>query len=176
MLRIAPILKDTRHINKMDKEHSIQKILELLKETEKLIPNNLVPDLDPIDGFPDVPKWHKFESDIWKNGEMVRQILREHKSLLADKYLLDRIFSICSNRNAKRGRQSFIMLLWNKYGNPFADKLVEQLDDKSVDGHIIQGLNKMKASGYVSKVQPFCFDKSTWIRKQAQKYIEKYHK
>ncbi len=158
----------------MDRTQSRQKIAELLQDSKKLIPDTLVPNLDPIQGFPDVPDWHQFEHDIWRNGEIIRQMLKVHRSLYKDKLLMEDIVSICLNRNAKRGRQSFIMLLWNKFGLPFADKLVEHLDDKSVDGHIVEGLNKMKAPGYSSKIQPFCLHKTTWIRKQAQKYIEKY--
>lgn len=164
------------HTNELDKEQTRQKIINLIQETKTLIPDSLVSDLGPIDGFPDVPKWHKFEYDVWQNGELIRQLFKMHKALSVDKNILEDILSICLNRNAKRGRQSFIMLLWNKNGSQFADKLVNQLDDKSVDGHIIEGLNKMSAAGYASLIRPFCFNRTTWIRKQAIKYVEQYDK
>jgi hypothetical protein len=160
--------------NKMDKEQAKLKILELLHETEKLIPKDYVPNLDPIDGFPDIPQWHSFEHEIWKNGETIRQLFKEHKTLSQDKNIVENILSICLDKNAKRGRQSFIMLLWNKKYSEYADKLVSQIDDKFVDGHIIEGLNKMKTPYYLKQVRPFCSDKTTWIRKQAQKYIDQY--
>ena len=160
----------------MDKEEARQQIIKLLNETQELIPDKLVPNLDPLEGFPEAPDWHQFEHDIWNNGETIRQLLKTNKYLLSDKMILERIVSICLNRNAKRGRQSFIMLLWNKHGRQFSNKLVEHLDDKCVDGHIIEGLNKMKIDGYVSLVQPFCNDKVNWIRKQAIKYVETFKK
>jgi hypothetical protein len=160
----------------MDKEQAKLKILELLHETEKLIPKDNVPNLDPTDGFSDIPQWHSFEHDIWKNGETIRQLFKEYKTLSQDKNIVENILSICLNRNAKRGRQSFIMLLWNKKHAEYADKLVSQIDDKFVDGHIIEGLNKMKTPYYLNQVRPFCSDKTTWIRKQAKKYIDQYDK
>lgn len=160
----------------MEKEQAKLKILELLSETEKLIPKNLVPNLDSIEGFPDVQQWHSFELEIWKNGESIKQLFKEHTILTHDNYITEKILSICLDRNAKRGRQSFIMLLWNKRYAEYADKLVSQIDDKFVNGHIIEGLNKMKTSSYVTQVRPFCSDKTTWIRKQTQKYIEQFDK
>lgn len=158
----------------MYKEEGKLKVLKLLHETENLIPDNLVPNLDSLDGFPDIPQWHQFESEIWKNGETIRQIVKENKSFLKDNNIIEGILSIALNRNAKRGRQSFIMLLWNKSSARFADELVNQLDDEFVNGHIIEGLNKMKVADYVTQVRPFCKVKITWIRKQANKYINLY--
>ncbi|MBN7811805.1 hypothetical protein J0A68_12680 [Algoriphagus sp. H41] len=160
----------------MDNEQAKLKILELFNETEKLIPKDNVPNLDPIDGFPDISQWHSFENDIWKKGETIRQLLKEHKTLSHDKNIIENILSICLNRNAKRGRQSFIMLLWSKNYAEYADKLVSQIDDKFVYGHIIEGLNKMKSPYYLKQVRPFCSDKTTWIRKQAKKYIDQHDK
>lgn len=51
-----------------------------------------------------------------KNG----QILREHTSLRKDKSLLDSFLSIATNRNAKRGRQIFIILLGYKHCAEYA--------------------------------------------------------
>jgi len=160
----------------MDKEQLRQDVMKLIQETEKLIPVDYIADLAPLDGFPEIPIWHQFEHSIWKNGEAIRQLLKHNKSLTKDKDISEKILSICLNRNAKRGRQTFIMLFWNKDSTQYADKLVNQLDDNFVAGHIIQGLNKMKVPYYVSQVKPFCIDKTNWIRKQANKYIEEYDK
>lgn len=160
----------------MDKEQAKLKIIELLHETEKLIPDENVLNLAPLDGFRDIPQWYSFEHEIWKNGDTIRQLFMQHKTLPEDKKMLENILSICLNRNAKRGRQSFIMLLWNKKYSEYAEKLVSQIDDKFVAGHIIEGLNKMKTPYFSAQVRPFCSDKTTWIRKQAQKYIDQYDK
>jgi len=76
------------------------------------------------------------------------------------------------NKNAKRGRQSFIMLLWFKHCEKYAPILLDQIEDDFVRGHIIEGLNKMKASGYTEIVKKYTNDKTTWIKNQAKKYIE----
>ena len=47
-------------------------------------------------------------------------------------------------------------------------------NDDFVNGHIIEGLNKMKAEQFVSLVEPYTTDKNTWKRNQAKKYIKGY--
>jgi hypothetical protein len=86
----------------MDKDQAKLKVLELLRDTEELIPKNQVQNLGPLDGFPDIPQWHSFEHEIWKNGESIRQLLKEHKTLLQDKNFVEKILSICLNRNAQK--------------------------------------------------------------------------
>lgn len=158
----------------MDKYEARQRIVQLLSETEKLIPKTLDADLAIFDNFQSIPAWHNYESEIWERGELIRNIFLEYKVLCKDPELMERIVAICLNRNSKRGRQSFIMLLWNEDCKVYAEKLISQLDDKFVYGHIIEGLNKMKASGYVNLVKPYCVDKITWIKNQAKKYVDQY--
>lgn len=158
----------------MDKKEARQSVMQLLSETEKLIPKTLDAGLAAFDNLQNIPTWDNYEFEIWKHGELIRNIFLKHKVLNKDPELLDRIVNICLNRNSKRGRQSFIMLLWNKDCQLYADKIISQLDDKFVYGHIIEGLNKMKASGYVGIVKPYCDDKITWIKNQAKKYVDQY--
>ena len=66
------------------------------------------------------------------------------------------------------------MLFGYKHCSEYADLLVKQIDDNSVNGHIIEGLNKMKVGQFVSLVEPYKTNKITWIRNQAKKYIEEY--
>ena len=146
----------------------------LLDQANELIPATIEKDLAPMDIAPGVPQWHDYEHQLWKIGEDIRQILNSHTPLRRDKELLDRFLSIALNRNAKRGRQSFIMLLWYKHCAEYAGLLAAQLDDRSVKGHIIEGLNKMKAGQFTDLVAPFTQDKTTWIRNQAKKYMQTY--
>jgi hypothetical protein len=98
----------------------------------------------------------------------------EHKKLRRDKQLLEKILTIALNRKAKRGRESFIMLLWYKHCQKYAQLLIEQIDDDFVRGHIIKGLNKMQASNFIEIVTNYKNDNNTWIRNEAKKYINKY--
>lgn len=158
----------------MTREEAKIEIKEIVGRTSRLIPPVYVKDLPPSKQFPDVPQWHGYEYEIWRNGERIRQILLEHNALRKDKELLDLFLTIALDRNAKRGRQSFIMLFCYKHCAGYAELFVQQLDDDFVCGHIIEGLNKMKAGQFVSLVKPFTTYKITWIRNQAKKYIKRY--
>ena len=35
---------------------------------KELIPNEMLPDLPPMQDYPDVPEWHDFEHAMWKIG------------------------------------------------------------------------------------------------------------
>lgn len=158
----------------MTTEEAKEMIKDIVRRTVKLIPSTYEKNRPPMKLFPDVPEWHNYEYDIWKNGEQIRQILLEHKNLRKDKLLLDSFLAVALNRNAKRGRQSFILLFGYKSCAAYAGLLAEQLDDVFVRGHIIEVLNKMKVSQYVSLVMPYTTDKISWIRNQAKRYVQQH--
>lgn len=158
----------------MTKEEAKEKIKDIVGKTVKLIPPTYEKNLPPMKQFIDVPEWHDYEYKIWSNGEQIRQILLEHKNLRKDKSLLDLFLMVALNRNAKRGRQSFIMLFEYKHCVEYAGLLVKQIDDVFVSGHIIKTLKKMKVGQYVSLVMPYTTDKITWIRNEAKKYVNQY--
>lgn len=158
----------------MTKEEAKKKIQSIVSKVEKMIPLTYVEDLPPIDKKnPDIPQWHDFEDEIWIKGSDIEQILREHKSLRKDKSLLDSFLSIATNRNAKRGRQIFIMLLEYKHCAEYAPLLIKQIDDPFVDGHIIATLNKMRAYQYTSLIMPFTTHKIAWVRNEAKRYVSR---
>jgi len=158
----------------MSKEEAKNRILDLIEEAIGKAPKSFEPDLPALEGFPEVPSWHDYEHEIWKLGEGIRQLLVEHKSLRKDDSITEKILDFCLNKNAKRGRESFVMLLWYKHNQKYADKLISLINDQYVYGHVIQVLNKMQAHGFKNDVLPFTKDKRTWIRNQAKKYLEKY--
>lgn len=158
----------------MTKEEAKNRILILLEKVKDITPKVLEPDLPMMEDFPDVPSWHDYEHEIWKIGEEIREILSKHKNLRKDDLINEKIVDFCMNKNAKRGRESFIMLLWFKHNQKYAEKLISLINDQYIYGHIIEGLNKMHVSGFDKEVLPFINDKIVWIRKQAKKYIEKY--
>jgi len=155
----------------MNKQEAKILITKILEEASKLIPKNIDSDLKAINEYPDVPEWHPYEDKIWTLGEDIRQILIEHKSLRKDKKLLNLFLEICMNRNAKRGRQSFIMLFCFKHCAEYAPMIITQVDDKFVEGHVILAINKMHATGYRNLIAKFCESKNTWIRNEAKKYM-----
>ncbi|MEZ7496060.1 hypothetical protein QO206_11200 [Leeuwenhoekiella aequorea] len=151
-----------------------EKIIELINKAKNLTPKKMDKDLSPMEGFPEVPNWHKYEREIWDIGEKIRQIIYTKKSLRKDKEINDLIMEVCMDKKSKRGRQSFILLLGYKHLSGHAPKLITMINDKFVDGQIIDTIYKMQATGFEKDIKPFATDKLTWIRKLAVKYVKKY--
>ena len=122
---------------------------------------------------PDVHDWYMFEHELWAVGEEIRQLTLKYKKKF-DKSQLDRIVNICLDKRAKRGRQSFVMLLGRKQYAGYADKIVTILEDEDVEGHVINTLYKMQAGQYVELMKPFLNHKRTWIRNEAKRFINKF--
>ena len=159
---------------KLTKIETKKRVFELIEKAEKLTPKTFEKDLPNLKELPNVREMHHYEHKIWDLGEKIRQLIFEHKGLRKDKELNDRIMKFCLNKNSKRGRESFIMLLWYKHNQKYAEQLVGLINDKYVYGHIIEGLNKIQIEGYCKEVSPYKTDEFNWIRKQAKKYVEKY--
>lgn len=157
----------------MDRKCFDQQLDTLLKKAEEKIPNENMPDLPFMELAPDVHDWYMFEHEIWEIGEEIRQLIFHSKKVLTDSQI-DRIINICLDERAKRGRQSFVMLLGKKAYQNYSDKLVPLLISGDIDGHVIDTLYKMQAGQYVTAILPFVKHKRTWIRNIAKKYIQKY--
>ena len=157
----------------MDRTVFDNELDSLLVGAEALIPEENLPDLPFMDLAPDVHDWYKFEHDLWGVGENIRQFLSENKNKL-NKKQIERIIKICLDKRAKRGRQSFVMLLGKKMYCDYADHIVSLLNDEDVDGQVIDTLYKMGAKEYVDLVEPFLTHNRTWIRNEAKRYVQKY--
>lgn len=145
----------------------------LLAKAAATIPCEILPDLPYMQNSPDVHEWYAFELKLWDIGEEIRQLVFTTKKTFNDDQI-DRILTICLDKRAKRGRQSFVMLLGRKKYCDYAEVLIPLLNDGDVDGHIIDTLYKMQASGYVMLITPFLNHKRTWIRNTAKKYVQKF--
>ena len=148
-------------------------INNLLSETETNIPHEMLADLPYMKQFPDVHEWHDFEGKIWDMGEQIRQLVFTSKAYFNNDQI-NRILNICLDKRAKRGRQSFVMLLGKSKYCEYAHALIPLLEDEDVNGHVIDTLYKMRANAYVSLITPFLKHKRTWIRNTAKKYVQKF--
>ena len=148
-------------------------INNLLSETESYIPQELLADLPYMKQFPDVHEWHDFEHRIWNTGEKIRQLVFTSRTYFNHDQI-NRILNICLDKRAKRGRQSFVMLLGKVKYCEHAHVLIPLLEDEDVNGQVIDTLYKMRANSYVSLITPFLKHRQTWIRNTAQKYIQKF--
>ena len=97
----------------MDRKAFDSELNNFLTRAEALIPKENLPDLPYMDLAPDVHDWYEFEHKLWEIGEEIRQFISENRNKL-NKNQIDRIVSICLDKKAKRGRQSFVMLLGKK--------------------------------------------------------------
>lgn len=145
----------------------------LLAKAEHTIPREVPPDLPSTKNTSGVPAWHDFEFTIWNTAEEIRQLSSASKKTF-HKGQLDRIVGICLNPNAKRGRQSFVMLLGKTKYCDYSSSLIALLDDEDVNGHVIDTLYKMRAAGYAALIAPFLNHRQTWIRNAAKKYVQKF--
>ena len=157
----------------MDRKAFDSELNNFLTRAEALVPKENLPDLPYMDLAPDVHDWYDFEHKLWEIGEEIRQFLSENKNKLNEKQI-ERIVSICLDKKAKRGRQSFVMLLGKKVYSSYADKIVTVLNDDDIDGQVIDTLYKMGAKEYVERIEPFLTHNRTWIRNEAKRYVQKY--
>ena len=152
----------------LDKE-----INNLLTEAEASSPREMLTDLPFMNQFLDVHEWHDFEHNIWNTGEKIRQLISVRQTAF-NRDQINRILNICLDKRAKRGRQSFVMLLGKTKYCEYANALVPLLQDDDVNGHVIDTLYKMRANGYVELITPFLKHRQTWIRNIAKKYVQKF--
>lgn len=154
----------------------LEQVEEIAAAAEEAIPARLMPDLQPGKYSSDQPEFYRFEHEIWHLGERIRQLLLEKVSLRKDETLQKRFAAISTNRHAKRGRQSFIMLLGFKSCQKHSESIASQIDDPAVCGHVIDTLLKMKADSFVAEVKPFVNHEVAWIRKKARTYCERFER
>ena len=157
----------------MDRKVFDNELGRLLTKAESLIPEENLPDLSFMELAPDVHDWYMFEHELWEVGEDIRQFLLENKNKL-NLSQIERIIKICLDKIAKRGRQSFVMLLGKKMFSEYAEQMASLIDDDDVDGQVIDTLYKMGATGYADLIEPFLTHNRTWIRNEAKRYIQKY--
>ena len=161
-------------IKRMTREEFNSRIKELLTSAEALIPTTVLPDLPFMKQAPTVPDWYEFEQRLWEIGEDVRQLTVTENKALSQEHI-ETVCRICTDPKAKRGRQSFVMLMGKKRYSDHASRIVTVLTDKDVDGHVISTLCKMGASQYVEEIKPYTTHPVAWIRNEAKKYVKKYN-
>lgn len=155
-------------------EEPRQNIEALIRTAEATIPIEMQSDLPPVKFSDGVPDWHPFEYEIWEIGEKIRQFIFPHKALRNDRGLQNAFVRVSTNRCAKRGRQSFVMLLGYRCCVVHAASIASQLDDPCVQGHAIDVLLKMNCGDYVEEVAELTNHPRNWIRKSAYKYVRRF--
>jgi len=150
-----------------------EKILQLIESAKSEIPTDLVKDL-PVSELTGYPQKHSFEYNIWGIGEKIRPLLIEEPKLRSNIEIQKGILSICMDKRAKKGRESFVMLMGSVKFAKYASEIASLVNDSDVSGHAINTLVKMKQPGFFQEVAPHKESKIAWVRNAAKKYCEKY--
>ncbi|MGY3778951.1 hypothetical protein [Isobaculum melis] len=149
----------------------MEEVNSLLEDAIKLIPSKMLEDLPPnrlgiIYSLP-------FESKLWAMGEQLRQLIQTDKKFQFDERQIKLLLKIIQNKQAKRGRQSFVMLLGKRKYAYLAPQLIPYLDDPCIALHIFDTIYKMRALGYKKEFLDFQkkFKPLANDRKKIQNYL-----
>ena len=115
------------------------------------------------------------ELALWNQGEAIRQLVRTAGKKL-NRTQAAEILDICKNRNAGRGRESFVMLLGQRAYAEYAPQIAALLGDRDVGGHCVYTLYKMGAAGYDAEIAPFLTYEKKWVSDYAKRYMQQYGK
>lgn len=159
----------------MDRSTFDSDLQALLASANSRIPAHSLPDLPCIPGIPGVPGWHEEELALWNQGEAIRQLVRTARKKL-NRTQAAEILDICKNRNAGRGRESFVMLLGQRAYAEYAPQIAALLGDRDVGGHCVYTLYKMGAAGYDTEIAPFLTHEKKWVSDYAKRYMQQYGK
>ena len=124
------------------------KILEIIEKAQKAIPKVYKKDLTVSESRPNALGWYRFENLLSYYGRQIHQLLNEHKKLRKDKYISNILLSIALNKNAKKGRQYFIIFFGYTEYSQYAGFLVKPIKDDFLRGHIINTQYDMRAKGF----------------------------
>lgn len=149
-------------------------ILTILDEVDLLTPLEFPEDLPTKKELLGNFAWYDFEIKVWELGENIRYLFLQNPKLKKDKDIINKILKVIKTTNLRRGRQSFVLLLGFVGAKSFAPEIALFVDDKDINGHVLDTLLKMKAKGYADKIKSLINSDVTWIRNLAKKYCELY--
>lgn len=118
--------------------------------------------------------WYSYEYEIWAMGEKLRHLLVINNKWRGKCELLDTVAKIVQIKDYGKGREPFVLILGSYGKGKYNDELGRLINDEEIIGHVIDSLYKGKAKGYETKIFQIFNTKKGWIKKVAQKYIEKY--
>jgi hypothetical protein len=159
-----------------DQISSAQDIVDACDRALRLAPTTYPPTLPASSDLLGAPDWYPFERDAWPIGEDIRQAFIRDPKLKKNDIVMSRLVDVATCRNLRRGRQSFIMALGFVGAREHAARLAESLNDDDVAGQVLDTLLKMKAPGFSARVRPLLQARHAWIRRLAQRYVERYSK
>jgi len=97
-------------------------------------------------------------------------------SVVADDSVFDDIVRLVRDKEHGRAREMVAVALGNMKNPQAVDVLIDLLQDEEVAGHALIALRKLRPLKARPYIEPFLNHPTTWVRKEAQKAIEKIDK
>lgn len=97
-------------------------------------------------------------------------------SVVADDSVFDDIVKLVKDKQHRRAREMVAVALGNMKNPQAVDVLIDLLQDEEVAGHALIALRKLRPLKARPYIEPFLNHPTTWVRKEAQKAIEKIDK
>jgi hypothetical protein len=150
-----------------------EEILEACRGVLATSPPERLPDL-PISRLSGQPDWYPFENATWAVGEQIRQAFIRTPALRKRVDVLGAILDCAISQNLARGRQPFVGLLGHVAAQPLAQRVADLCADPDVNGHAVDTLIRMRASGHCTQVRPLLAAPQAWVRRKAKAYLTKF--
>jgi hypothetical protein len=94
-------------------------------------------------------------------------------SVVADDSVCGDIIELAQERKHGKARQLIVLALGNMKAPRAAKTAMQLLNDQLVAGHAVMALGNLRAKGTRNSLLPFLQHPRSWVRKQAQKAIER---
>ena len=153
---------------------SPEDIVAACRTVRNLAPVSFPADLPPTPLIPGVSAWQEFERATWGIGERIRQTLLVNPKFKKNPDLIQAVLEVIQDRNLRRGRESFVMLLGFTGAAKHAPLVASFASDPDIEGHVVDTLLRMRAPGFAREVSGLTNHQHAWIRRLARRYMERY--
>ncbi|MBN2340799.1 MAG: hypothetical protein JXX29_12835 [Deltaproteobacteria bacterium] len=116
----------------------------------------------------------EFSSTIDETNTGVRWAIANALEVLADDEIFDELVLLIKNKSLGRSREMLVLALakMKRRREDSIQLLIDLLADKEVSGYALSALLKYRAKIPASYISPFLNSPQTWIKKDAERYLE----
>lgn len=132
-----------------------------------------VPYAKPLAAGPLIDEFRRAEDE---SPTGLRWVIGNALEVVADDAVLTDMMELARDRRYGKAREMLVAGLGNMSDERVIPLLLDLLKDDEVSGHAIMALGKLKPPIARSHVEPFLKHPNAWVRKEAQKTIEKIDK
>jgi hypothetical protein len=132
-----------------------------------------VPYAKPLAAEPLIDEFRRAEDE---SPTGLRWVIGNALDVVADDAVLDDMMELARDGRYGKAREMLVAGLGNMSDERVIPLLLDLLKDDEISGHAIMALGKLKPRIARSHVEPFLKHPNAWVRKEAQKTIEKIDK